>query len=438
VSASASDNLELFTQTAFEQLQILREYAGVLLDPYPAPEVVELLINSAQSLTDSTAQYGLGLFSEISGKLAHLFLFAQNSTISPESANSIVEFVYDAVALLESDLLQLSTNGIEAEDDIIAFKEKYPFAFQAAPEAVPVECAVPQADEPQGVAPQEFCVEVLPSSPLTDASSGEIAPVNSAEPVPQIPDDAAQPVPEEPAPTNSEEDAPPVVEGSPEESIPEISVAAIDPLPEDSEVPSEILDFFIPEAEEHLQAVTECLLELEANPGAEVINRLFRAMHTVKGSAAQVGLQRIAHVAHRAEDLVGLMREGLLRPGAEIVDVCLEVVDVLKKFIYHQWPGEETIQNAVAMLLGRMARMASPEPIHEHAVKELTAAPAESRVEDAPAPEVSPEDEVAPTGPREVAENPVEEFPSLVAVEPHGAAAQLPAASPAPAKDLTA
>lgn len=433
MSASASDHLELFTQTAFEQLQILREYAGVLLDPYPAPDVVELLLNSARALTDGTAPYGLSLFSEIAGKLEHLFHFAQNSTISPESANSIVEFVYDAVALLESDLLQLSTNGIEAEDDITAFKEKYPFAFQAA---APEATTEPPAIETLDVAPQEPAQDSALESAEGCAPTENMIPVCPEEPVQPFPDGSAHSIPEDSAPTSSEGSAPALPEVPGEESIPEISVAAVDPLPEDSEVPSEILDFFIPEAEEHLQAVTECLLELEANPGGEVINRLFRAIHTVKGAAAQVGLQRIAHVAHRAEDLVGLLREGQLRPSAEIVDVCLEVVDVLKKFIYHQWPDEATIQNAVAMLLGRMAGMASAEPTHEQAPEELPALP-EPVAEQAAAPEVAAEAEIISPGPRLPAGSAADEFPSVVAVEPHAASSQPLAASPAPARDLT-
>jgi chemotaxis protein histidine kinase CheA/ActR/RegA family two-component response regulator len=438
VSASASDNLELFTQTAFEHLQILREYAGVLLDPYPAPEVVELLLNSARTLTDSTSQYGLHLFSEISGKLSHLFQFAQNSTISPESANSIVEFVYDAVALLESDLLQLSTNGIEAEDDIIAFKEKYPFAFQATAQEPGQEVSPePAAIETQEVAPQEPQQEV-PAEPAEGAdATEEIAPVYSEEPVQQSSHESAPAFSEEPAPAPSEEDAPVTPEVPEEEVIPEISVAAVDPLPEDSEVPAEIIEFFIPEAEEHLQAVTECLLELEANPGAEVINRLFRAMHTVKGSAAQVGLQRIAHVAHRAEDLVGLLREGQLKPSAAIVDVCLEVVDVLKKFIYHQWQDEETIQNTVAMLLGRMVRMASAEPAIEEVPQKFPAAPASEVVEQAPTPEVPMQVEAVSAETHASAEGTPEELPSLLPVEPHAALALQTTASPAPTKDLT-
>src|SRR5213075_1539089 len=122
-----------------------------------------------------------------------------------------------------------------------------------------------------------------------------------------------------------------------------------------------------PEAEEHLQIVQDCLLALEANPNAEDINRLFRAMHTVKGSAAQVGLQRIARVAHRAEDLVGRLRDGLLRPSAQIIDICLESVDTLKKFLYRQWPDDATMQSSVKSLLARIATLA-PEETEDDAV----------------------------------------------------------------------
>src|SRR5215472_12047184 len=84
-------------------------------------------------------------------------------------------------------------------------------------------------------------------------------------------------------------------------------------------------------------------------------------MHTVKGSAAQVGLRRISHVAHRAEDLIGKLRDGDLRPSAEIVDISLEAVDVLKKFLYRQWAGEAEMQAAVQPLLARIARLAPTE-----------------------------------------------------------------------------
>jgi chemosensory pili system protein ChpA (sensor histidine kinase/response regulator) len=137
-----------------------------------------------------------------------------------------------------------------------------------------------------------------------------------------------------------------------------------DRLPEDGEVPKEVLEFFVPEAEEHLQAVTECLLALEAAPNPEEIHRLFRSMHTVKGSAAQVGLHRLSAVAHRVEDLIGQLRDGALQPNAEIVDVCLESVDVLKKLLHRQWASAGEMEAAVDPLLARISDLV-PEAAQE-------------------------------------------------------------------------
>jgi chemosensory pili system protein ChpA (sensor histidine kinase/response regulator) len=279
------------------------------------PEDVERLYISAHTLEGTSASYGYPLFSEVSAKLAHIFQYAMNATIGPEASGPLVEFISEGVAVLESDLIMISANNVEAEEDMNSFKLKYPFAFQAP--------AAPEPEEPV-VAPI-IHVEHQPEHEFAQES----APVET-QPV------ASQPV----------------------ARVPEIH---IEPLEADGEVPAEILEFFVPEAEEHLQIVQECLLALEANPNASDINRLFRAMHTVKGSAAQVGLQRIARVAHRAEDLVGRLRDGLLHPSAEIVDICLESVDALKKFLYNQWTDEETMQAAVKSLLTRIARLAPEE-----------------------------------------------------------------------------
>jgi chemosensory pili system protein ChpA (sensor histidine kinase/response regulator) len=213
-----------------------------------------------------------------------------------------VEFIYEAIATLESDLLMISANATEAEEEITAFKQKYPFAFQAAEQEVESEF---KAETSEG------------SEPV----AADVAPV-------EIPD-----------------------------------------LEPDGEVPTEVMEFFVPEAEEHLQIVTECLLALEANANAEDIHRLFRAIHTIKGSAAQVGLHRISRVAHRTEDLIGRLRDGELQPSASIIDICLEAVDALKKFLYSQWSDEAAMQSSVKSLLLRIAKLA-PEEVEEAAVEE--------------------------------------------------------------------
>src|SRR3954463_5065730 len=326
--------VELFLQEASEHLQFLREYSGILHDPYPVPDDVERLYISAHTLGGTSASYGYPLFSEIAGKLAHIFQYAMNATITTEAAGPLVEFISEGIAVLESDLLMISANAIEAVEEINAFKEKYPFAFQQpVVEEQPVEYAAP---EPAPAAEGEEQV-LTPDGHWVPRSQVEGPGSQVAQQAPVVAH-----VPQRPA-------------------VHHVTAADIPDLPEDGEIPAEILEFFVPEAEEHLAVVTECLLSLEANPGPEQLHRLFRAMHTVKGSAAQVGLQRIARVAHRAEDLVGRLRDGLLRPSAQIIDICLESVDTLKKFLYRQWPDDSTMQASVKSLLARIATLAPEE-----------------------------------------------------------------------------
>jgi chemosensory pili system protein ChpA (sensor histidine kinase/response regulator) len=148
-----------------------------------------------------------------------------------------------------------------------------------------------------------------------------------------------------------------------------------DDLPEDDEVPREVLDFFIPEAEEHLQIATQCLLGLESNPDAEDIHRLFRSVHTIKGSAAQVGLRRLGAMAHRLEDLIGQLRDGALPSSAEITDVCLQSVDTLRKFLHRQWTSDDEMRSTVGPLLALMARWVPEDLLEDAAMGEDGARP---------------------------------------------------------------
>jgi chemosensory pili system protein ChpA (sensor histidine kinase/response regulator) len=306
--------VELFLQEASEHLQYLREYSGMLQEPQTTHEDLEKLYIAAHTLAGTSASYGFPQFSEVAAKMAHIFHYATNATLSPEMYGPLTEFISDAISVLEFDLLQISSSGIETVADIAAFKQRYAFAFPATP--------------------------------------SEIAADDSAIAV----NDGAE---------------------SPADAPSELSLAQ--QLPQDGEVSDDVLEFFVPEAEEHLQSVTECLLALEGNPNAEDINRLFRSMHTVKGSAAQVGMHRLSAVAHRVEDLIGRLRDGLLQPSAEIVDLLLQSVDVLKNFLHRSWPGDEQMAASVGPLLARIAELA-PEETEEGAPPQEAenAAPAEA------------------------------------------------------------
>ncbi len=62
---------------------------------------------------------------------------------------------------------------------------------------------------------------------------------------------------------------------------------------------NQYLEMFIEESKEHLQAINENLLELEKEPKSlDIVNVVFRSAHTLKGMAATMGFENMAHLTH--------------------------------------------------------------------------------------------------------------------------------------------
>jgi two-component system, chemotaxis family, sensor kinase CheA len=93
---------------------------------------------------------------------------------------------------------------------------------------------------------------------------------------------------------------------------------------------SRYLSLFVAEATEHLEALSQDLVALEAQRTPETVDSLFRHAHSVKGMAASMGLEAIATLAHRVEDLVEALRsdEGALEQG--LGDLMLEATDTMR------------------------------------------------------------------------------------------------------------
>ncbi len=86
----------------------------------------------------------------------------------------------------------------------------------------------------------------------------------------------------------------------------------------------ELIATFRAEVEERLASLCDGLLRLEAHPSPrQLIAALFRDAHTVKGSARMLGLDVVVDVAHRAEDLLGALRDGRMAPRKDLVDLLL-------------------------------------------------------------------------------------------------------------------
>src|SRR5208283_2397056 len=88
------------------------------------------------------------------------------------------------------------------------------------------------------------------------------------------------------------------------------------------------------EAGDHLQNLNKGLLSLEKNPSdTAMIDELFRAAHTLKGSAAMMGFQGISDVAHKAEDMLGQFRAGTIPICKDSLNFLFDGVDAVKLMI---------------------------------------------------------------------------------------------------------
>src|SRR5581483_6157816 len=90
----------------------------------------------------------------------------------------------------------------------------------------------------------------------------------------------------------------------------------------------ELLETFRAEVEERVASLQAGLLALEAHPSPRhVVASLFRDAHTVKGSARMLGLTDVLAVAHRAEDLLGALRDGRIAVRRDLIDLLLASCD---------------------------------------------------------------------------------------------------------------
>lgn len=95
-----------------------------------------------------------------------------------------------------------------------------------------------------------------------------------------------------------------------------------------------LLDFFLAEAEEHIAILEGGFLELEKNPSqVSGLQELFRAAHTLKGSASLVKLNTTREVAHSLEDVLESIRDRRLQISRFVVDWLLHTLDAIKFLI---------------------------------------------------------------------------------------------------------
>ena len=101
-----------------------------------------------------------------------------------------------------------------------------------------------------------------------------------------------------------------------------------------SDFEQDMTNDFVEEANELLASIEEDFLILEKqkdNPDIELINKLFRAVHTIKGTSGFLGLKNIGKVSHIMETVMSKIRDGKLKPESNYIDALLSGADLLKK-----------------------------------------------------------------------------------------------------------
>ena len=96
----------------------------------------------------------------------------------------------------------------------------------------------------------------------------------------------------------------------------------------------EIMEDFLIEAFEMVEQLDQDLVELENNPeDLDLLNRIFRVAHTIKGSSSFLNFDVLTHLTHNMEDVLNKARRGELKITPDIMDVILESIDLMKALL---------------------------------------------------------------------------------------------------------
>jgi two-component system chemotaxis sensor kinase CheA len=136
-----------------------------------------------------------------------------------------------------------------------------------------------------------------------------------------------------------------------------------------------LLQDFITEANEHLEEMEASLLKLEKDPDdKEIMNDIFRAIHTIKGASQFVGLPRISELSHKMENLLDLLRQGEKELNQDITDTLIDTRDRLTQ-LTHELEENQDEASEIDDLLERILTLSGIEVKPEESPEEEEASP---------------------------------------------------------------
>ena len=124
----------------------------------------------------------------------------------------------------------------------------------------------------------------------------------------------------------------------------------------------DLLQEFLTETNESIAEVDLELVNLEKNPdNPELIDNIFRLVHTIKGTCGFLGLPRLESVAHAGENVLGKFRDKELVVTPEAVTLILQAIDRIKEILEHLEANEAEPEGDDSALIARLNAMAAGE-----------------------------------------------------------------------------
>ncbi len=125
----------------------------------------------------------------------------------------------------------------------------------------------------------------------------------------------------------------------------------------------ELMEEFLAEATDLLDNVDDDLITLEKDPGnLELLNRVFRAIHSVKGNASFLDFELLVAIAHKTEDVLNRLRKEELLLTPEVMDVIMEAVGLVKVLL-RDIKREEIQDRPIEGTINRLADILIPPDI---------------------------------------------------------------------------
>lgn len=134
----------------------------------------------------------------------------------------------------------------------------------------------------------------------------------------------------------------------------------------------EIVDSFVVETKEIFEKLDNEILEIEKRPeDKELINSIFRAVHTVKGTSGFLSFEQMSVLAHRFEDVLNKLRRGELKYDAGMLDIMLEAFDLMKVLL-KQVIDQKIEEIDLSSAINKLAAISSGASANNVPVKEAS------------------------------------------------------------------